>query len=277
MHYVSTNGVLPPSPLKDGWPEDTTLYVDDVPDKIPDGYGQTKWVAEQLVHEAGRRGLPVKILRAGTISGHSRSGAGNAWDLLSALIVESIHLGYYPDVDGWRAEMTPVDFVSQAIIHLANQTHAKRLVFHIGDPDPVDTKKVFKDLQDLGYPTSPLAWDDWVALWNEKRSSVKGGIGNFTVDILRSGMPSVDFLRDIVVLNNAATRPFRAVVERPKVDRVLLETYTRHWFARGWLPRPPTLRHALGGSAQPISRGPLSGKVAVITGKIRLLLLMDVC
>ncbi|KAI7342619.1 putative NRPS-like enzyme, partial [Hortaea werneckii] len=83
---------------------------------------------------------------------------------------------------------------------------------------------------------------------------------------LRSGMPSVEFLRDIVVLNNAATRPFRAVVARPKVDIVLLETYTRHWFARGWLTRPPTGRRALGGSAQPIARGPLSGKVAVVTG-----------
>ncbi|KAK5118628.1 hypothetical protein LTR85_008093 [Meristemomyces frigidus] len=266
VQYVSTNGVLPPSPLKDGWPEDTMLYVDEVPEKVHDGYGQTKWVAEQLVHEAGRRGLPVRILRAGTISGHSRSGAANAWDLLSALIVESIHLGYAPDVEGWRAEMTPVDFVSQAIIHLANQTHAKRLVFHLGDPDPVDTRLVFKDLKDLGYPTSPLGFDDWVALWNEKRGSVKGGDGAFTVDILRSGMPTVDFLRGIVVLNNAATRPFRAVVERPKVDRVLLETYTRHWFARGWLPRPPSLRQALGGSAQPITKGPLSGRVAIITG-----------
>ena len=79
-------------------------------------------------------------------------------------------------------------------------------------------------------------------------------------------MPSVEFLRGIVVLNNAATRPFRAVVERPKVDAVLLETYTRHWYARGWLNRPPRSLESLGGSAQMPRRGPLSGKVAVVTG-----------
>ncbi|EXJ78672.1 hypothetical protein A1O1_09073 [Capronia coronata CBS 617.96] len=264
VQYVSTNGVLPPS--QEGWPEDAMLAVEEVPEKLHDGYGQTKWVAEQLVLEAGRRGLPVKIHRAGTISGHSTTGSANAWDLLSALIVESIHLGYAPDVEGWRAEMTPVDFVSKAIVHLANQTHAKQVVFHLGDPDPVDCRKVFEDLEQLGYPTKPLDFDKWVALWNEKRSSVKGGDGAFTVDILRSGMPTVDFLRGIVVLNNAATRPFRAVVERPKVDSVLLETYTRHWFARGWLPRPPSRHHSPGGSAQPIRRGPLSGRVAVVTG-----------
>lgn len=266
VQYVSTNGVLPPYRSRHGWPEDAMLYVDAVPERLEDGYGQTKWVAEQLVLEAGRRGLPVKIHRAGTISGHSATGAANAWDLLSAVIVESIHLGYAPDVEGWRAEMTPVDFVSKAIVHLSNQTQAKQLVFHLGDPDPVDTSTVFENLTELGYPTKPIPFDEWVVLWQEKRGSKKGGDGAFTVDILRSGMPSVGFLRDIVVLDNAATRPFRAVVERPKVDIVLLETYTRHWYARGWLPRAPAKQHSLGGSAVAIRRGPLSGRVAVVTG-----------
>jgi amino acid adenylation domain-containing protein/thioester reductase-like protein len=264
VQYVSTNGVLPPS--QEGWPEDKMLGVEDVPEKLLDGYGQSKWVAEQLAVEASRRGIPVRILRAGTISGHSATGSANAWDLLTALIVESLHLGYFPDVEGWRAEMTPVDFVSKAIIHLANQDHAKQIVFHLGDPDPVATRQVFDDLNDLGYPTKPLGFEDWVTLWNEKRGSVKGGDGAFTVDVLRSGMPSVEFLRDIVVLNNDQTRPFRAVVQRPKVDKMLLETYTRHWFARGWLPRPPLGQLSLGGAAHAPRFGPLSGKVAVVTG-----------
>lgn len=265
VQYISTNGVLPP-PGERGWPEDAMLDVKEVPEKILDGYGQTKWVAEKLVLEAGRRGLPVKVHRAGTISGHSDTGAANAWDLLSALIVESIQLGYAPEVKGWRAEMTPVDFVSKSIVYLSNQTQEEQVVFHLGDPDPVDTKKVFNDLNELGYPTKPLDWDEWVALWTETRGSVKGGDGGFTIDILRSGMPTVEFLRGIVVLDNAQTRPYRAIVERPKVDSVLLETYTRHWFARGWLPRAPSRQNALGGTAKPIRRGPLSGRVAVVTG-----------
>ncbi|KAK3622611.1 hypothetical protein LTR56_022076 [Elasticomyces elasticus] len=266
VQYVSTNGVLPPSASGHGWPEDSMIWVDAVPEKIPDGYGQTKWAAEQLVYESGRRGLPVRILRAGTISGHSASGAANAWDLLTALFVESIMLGYAPDVEGWRAEMTPVDFVSKAIVHLANQTQAKQLVFHLGDPDPVPTSEVFEHLAELGYPTQKIGFEEWVALWTEKRGALKGGEGAFTVDILRSGMPSVEFLRGIVVLNNAQTRPFRAMVERPKVDIVLLETYARHWYARGWLPRPPSRQLAKGGAAATFRKSVLTGKVAVITG-----------
>ncbi|KAL4808040.1 hypothetical protein BDV18DRAFT_95617 [Aspergillus unguis] len=261
VQYVSTNGVLPPSGEK-GWPEDALLDVDEVPTKLLDGYGQTKWVAEQLVLEAGRRNLPVRVHRIGTISGHSQTGAANAWDLVSALLVESVKIGKFPDVEGWRAEMTPVDFVSKAIIHLANQTSIDQTVFHVGDPDPVKTQSVFEDLKALGYPTEPLPWDDWVTLWTSKRGEAKGGDGGFTADILRSGMPSIEFLRGIVVLDNSVTRPIRREVERPKVDRFLLETYTRHWFARGWLPKPPTRLRQLSAAC----RGPLSGKVAVVTG-----------
>ncbi|KAF1951396.1 acetyl-CoA synthetase-like protein [Byssothecium circinans] len=266
VQYVSTNGVLPPAPGPEGWPEDAMLGVEDVPTKLADGYGQTKWVAEQLVLEAGRRGLPVKVHRAGTISGHSGTGASNAWDLLTALIVESIRIGHYPDVKGWRAEMTPVDFVSKAIIHLGNQTEANQTVFHLGDPTPVDISSVFKDLNGLGYPTEPLDFEKWIQLWDDKRGSAKGGDGAFTIDILRSGMPSIDFLRDIVVLDNAKTWPFRAVVERPKVDSVLLETYTRHWYARGWLQKSPTRNNAAGGTGKLPRRGPLYGKVAIVMG-----------
>lgn len=106
--HVSTNSVLPPS--TSGWAEDAMLGVDDVPARLLDGYGQTKWVAEMLALEAARRGLPLSIFRCGTISGHSATGSTNTYDLLNALIVESLHLGRAPRVDGWLAEMTPVDF-----------------------------------------------------------------------------------------------------------------------------------------------------------------------
>jgi L-aminoadipate-semialdehyde dehydrogenase len=41
---------------------------------LPTGYGQTKWVSEQLVMEAGRRGLTACIVRPGYVVGDSSTG-----------------------------------------------------------------------------------------------------------------------------------------------------------------------------------------------------------
>jgi L-aminoadipate-semialdehyde dehydrogenase len=37
------------------------------------GYGQSKWVSEKLLFEAGRRGLKGHIVRPGYVVGHSRT------------------------------------------------------------------------------------------------------------------------------------------------------------------------------------------------------------
>jgi NADP-dependent 3-hydroxy acid dehydrogenase YdfG len=99
----------------------------------------------------------------------------------------------------------------------------------------------------------------------EKRGSSKKSDNAFTVDILRGGMPTVDFLRHIIVLNDAATKSHLDSIQRPKIDIRLLETYARNWYARGWLLRPP-LRNQVSQVSQGMKKGPLSGLVAVVTG-----------
>ncbi|KDN38147.1 acetyl-CoA synthetase-like protein [Tilletiaria anomala UBC 951] len=237
LQYVSTNGVLPPSQV--GWPEDAMTSIEDVPKLLLDGYCQTKWVAEHLVLQAGRRGLPAHIYRVGTLSGHSQTGSANTYDLLTALIVESLHLGAAPELEGWHAEMTPVDFVSKAIIALSNHEEPGRSIYHVGDPHPIDCRLLFDRFEALGYPTERMSWDAWVALWHEKRGNAKGGNHGFTVDILRTGMPSKDTLFEITALRDDATRVALGDLRRPAVDVDLLRTYSRHWYARGWLHRQP--------------------------------------
>jgi thioester reductase-like protein len=148
LHHISTNGVLVPS--LEGWSESAMVALEDVPDKLLDGYGQTKWVAEMLVCEASRRGMPVKIYRPGTISGHSVTGSTNTYDLLNALIVESLQLGSAPSIDQFFAEMTPVDFVTDAIITLADHIETDQLVYHLGDPNPISASSLFDSLEGLG-------------------------------------------------------------------------------------------------------------------------------
>jgi amino acid adenylation domain-containing protein/thioester reductase-like protein len=269
LHHVSTNGVLPHS--VEGWSEDTVIDINDVPTRLLDGYGQTKWVAEKLVFEAGRRGIPVRIYRPGTISGHSVTGATNTYDLLNAIVVESLHLGSSPKIDGWFTEMTPIDFVSRAMLALCDHAESDNgSVYHLGDPEPVSGTELFDSLAELGYKTERVPFDEWVELWRERRGAITAGDEPFTVNILKGGMPTVQGLKSVIVLKDGATQPLldQYDVHRIKIDSALLETYMRHFYSRGWLPRPPKKLHVNGTkSVSPIRRrGRLAGKVAVVTG-----------
>ncbi|KAI6783967.1 Linear gramicidin synthase subunit D-like protein [Emericellopsis cladophorae] len=267
VHHVSTNGVLPAS--VEGWPEDSTIPIEDVPTKLEDGYGQTKWVAEKLVYEAGKRGIPVRVYRPGTISGHSTTGATNTYDLMNAIIVESLHLGIAPEVDGWYAEMAPVDYVSGGIVTLCDHDSSNdQIVYHFGDEKPLPMSVLFDKLSELGYPTKRVPWAEWVATWRERRGSGHGD-EPFTVDILKGGMPTEHGLQSVIALKDGATQKTLELygVKRPHVDNALLETYTRHFYARGWLPRPPKRLHTNGTAVtRPARKGRLADKVAVITG-----------
>ncbi len=273
VQYVSTNGVLPPS--QTGWPESTIMPLEEVPEKLLDGYCQTKWVAEQLVLEAAKRGLPANVIRIGTLSGHSETGSTNTYDLITALIVESVHLGVAPEIPNWHIEMTAVDFVSRGIVAIGNHIDANQPIYHLGDSEPIDCRLLFQHLDTLGYPTKRTSWKSWVALWNETRGSAKGGDHGLTVDILRSGMPSEEFLLGIIALKDDVTRAALGDLQRPKVDAKLLQTYARHWYARGWMQRQPSSVPSTPSGEANGANGlalafdpnfPLRGKVAVITG-----------
>jgi L-aminoadipate-semialdehyde dehydrogenase len=69
-HYVQLSDSLV-SRSQLGVPEDDDLEGARI--GIPTGYGQTKWVSEKLLLEAGRRGLTGSILRPGYVVGDSRS------------------------------------------------------------------------------------------------------------------------------------------------------------------------------------------------------------
>jgi amino acid adenylation domain-containing protein/thioester reductase-like protein len=125
------------------------------------GYAQSKWVAERLVRAAGARGLPVAIYRPGHISGDSRTGvwSGNdhAWRLLQACLLSRC----LPDVD-WLVELTPVDFVSRAIVHLARQERSVGKVFHLVNPAPMPLREIAAWASRAGYRLRRVAYRDWL-------------------------------------------------------------------------------------------------------------------
>ena len=75
------------------------------------GYGQTKWVSERLIMEAGRRGLKGKIVRPGYVMGHSQTAVTNTDDFIWRMIKGCLQLGLIPDINN-TVNLVPVDHVA---------------------------------------------------------------------------------------------------------------------------------------------------------------------
>lgn len=76
------------------------------------GYGQSKWVAEQLVMAAVARGARAGIVRPGYVVGDSATGTSNTDDFLIRLIKGCAQLGAYAEIRN-LVNMVPVDHVAR--------------------------------------------------------------------------------------------------------------------------------------------------------------------
>lgn len=82
------------------------------------GYGQSKWVAEYLCREAGRRGLRGCIVRPGYVLGSSKTGVTNTDDFLIRMLKGCIQLGTRPNINN-TVNMVPVNHVARTVVACA--------------------------------------------------------------------------------------------------------------------------------------------------------------
>lgn len=147
------------------------------------GYPQSKWVAEQLVVRARALGLPVCIYRPGIITGDSRTGAWSTSDATCRMIKLSVDSGITPDIDA-AMDMTPVDYVSRAIVQLSKGSQAIGQIYHLANPRPVHVKELVSWIRSLGYPIRHTSYENW-------RSEMSALAGHISIAQLFS-MPLAD-------------------------------------------------------------------------------------
>lgn len=131
--------------------------------RITSGYAKTKWVAEQLVMQAEKRGLAASIYRPGLITGHSRTGVCNLRDSFSLMLRACLRLGVAPELTG-ITYLTPVDFVSRAILQLSRSEAARGKAFHINNPVPVEWQQVIGLIVEGGYAARTAPYKEWLAI-----------------------------------------------------------------------------------------------------------------
>ncbi|TWU31996.1 type I polyketide synthase [Novipirellula artificiosorum] len=124
------------------------------------GYSQTKWVAERMIEEARRRGMSVTIYRPGHVTGHSTTGVANVDDLLHQIVRACLLIGAAPFRD-FELDVTPVDFVSKAMVYLAQQKEAQGKTFHLTNPNPLSAKALSDWMRDGGANIELMDVEPW--------------------------------------------------------------------------------------------------------------------
>ncbi|RAM48827.1 MAG: hypothetical protein C6Y22_25745 [Hapalosiphonaceae cyanobacterium JJU2] len=159
VHFTSTLSVFSSSTYSDFslvQESDPLNYSHD----LESGYAQSKWVAEKLIIKAQKRGLPTCIYRPGNITGSKKNGICNTNDFIWRMVKGCIQIGMAPELD-ITVDMTPVDYVAQAIVHLSLQRESFGKAFHLFNPCPIHWTMLVERIRSFGYPLELVSYDKW--------------------------------------------------------------------------------------------------------------------
>lgn len=251
VHYISTLNVLSSSNNSPATviPELNTLEQVAAPDG---GYAQTKWVAEKLVMTARERELPICIYRLGRVSGHSQTGVCNLNDRMYRMIKGFIQLGSAPEQNA-EIDMTPVDFVSKAIVHLSSQKELLNQVFHICNPHPLPASELFNWLASFGYSIRQTPSDQWQAeLFNHPKGFSENALFPLMPFLASRESHRSNNTESLEQTFNPASIKFdcqntlnglsRTSIICPPVDTKLLTTYFSYLIQSGFIHAPKSMK-----------------------------------
>ncbi|MFH8220762.1 thioester reductase domain-containing protein [Streptomyces sp. NPDC018057] len=228
LHHVSTTGVFEPGADREPRGE---LDPTGPPENLSLGYTKSKWVAEQLVREAARRGVPVTIHRPGQVWGDSVTGACQPNDFVWRFIKGSLQVGLYPRRFRLAMNMVPVDYVSAVIVAASRHPEGTGGTYHQVSPDTLDSERILRLLRGAGYDlkeVSILKWMKAVAadLTNSMApllsilvESEKVEVAEFADELTR------DLLKDTGIVC-------------PDIDEKVFGAYIAYFVRAGVLPAP---------------------------------------
>ncbi len=119
-----------------GWAVKKVLYETDLNENmelLDFGYSQSKWVAEQVVEDARRRGLTTRIFRPALVS-PSVTGGGNNFDIAIRLVAFMVNHGIGVDALN-QVSFVPADITANNIVAIATSPGTANRTYHVTRDD----------------------------------------------------------------------------------------------------------------------------------------------
>jgi amino acid adenylation domain-containing protein/thioester reductase-like protein len=161
VHYISSTAVLAGLGVMGvrEVTEDTPLAY---PDRLRIGYVETKFVAEELLRNAGRAGLPVAIYRPLDIVGNASTGVWNTSTEMCALIRFITDTGLAPDID-LPLDFVPADVCAAAVRHISSLDGAAGHTYHLASPRYALLGTLVDRLRSHGFYVREVSFGAWVS------------------------------------------------------------------------------------------------------------------
>jgi thioester reductase-like protein len=183
FHHVSTAGALSRKSGRAFRVADLLAEGDHLPRS---GYGQSKWVAEQLVRQARRRGVRASIYRPGRIVADSATGAWNTRDLVARLLIGSLRLGVAPAL-ALTEWVVPVDLAASALVQLSMEYRGTLESVMLASREEVRFNDLVLAVQACGFSIELVDVQKWLR-------AVRGTIGAVADPLLHPLLSIVEAL-----------------------------------------------------------------------------------
>ena len=108
------------------------------------------------------------IYRIGRAFCNTDTGYENVWnDLVFHMILACITLKAAPKID-LNIEMTPVNILCKALIHIAEQNQSLGKTFHLVNKNYISFDSIIKEIINYGFNIQYIPYKDWISLLNSK-------------------------------------------------------------------------------------------------------------
>ncbi|KAG7086589.1 putative NRPS-like protein biosynthetic cluster [Marasmius oreades] len=241
-HYVQLSDTIRVDQRGQGVPEDDDLEGARV--GLKTGYGQSKWVSEKLLFEAGKRGLRGHIIRAGYVVGDTQTAVTNTDDFIWRLVKGCVQLGLVPNINN-TINMVPVDHValttSLAAVSPLPDKHDFSSALHIAARPLPTFNSMLSTLSKYGFATTQTEYLTWRGKLEEHVMKVQDNalypLLHFVLDDLPTSTKAPD-------LDDRNTRELleKSGVDKEQlngtVDDALMGRYLSWLVRAGFLPEP---------------------------------------
>jgi thioester reductase-like protein len=159
LHFISSLAVLPLLEGKTEWFEKEI----ENPEGITVGYGQSKWVAEQLCLKARAWNIPVHVYRFDYVAGTPGKGVMKESDFIARMIKGSIQMGSIPEEET-NFDILPVDYLCEMMTAIAASGDEPGKIYHLINKRPFATSDFARLIRKKGYKIKRIPFETWKSL-----------------------------------------------------------------------------------------------------------------